>query len=63
MLYDNHKHKLLITSILFLLLGIAFMVYPADSMIMLVRIIGIFMVALGVLIFIPSFREREMLSS
>lgn len=61
MLYDNHKHKLLITSILFLLLGIAFMVYPADSMIMLVRIIGIFMVALVVLIFIPSFREREML--
>lgn len=61
MLYQNHKYKLLIPSILFLLLGIAFMVYPANSMIMLVRITGCFLILLGIMIFIPTLRDREML--
>ena len=61
MLYHNHKIKLLIPSILFLLLGIAFMVYPADSMIMLVRITGCFLILLGIMIFIPTLRDRAML--
>ena len=61
MLYQNHKIKLLIPSILFLLLGIAFMVYPADSMIMLVRITGCFLILLGIMIFIPTLRDRAML--
>ena len=61
MLYHNHKIKLLIPSILFLLLGIAFMIYPADSMIMLVRITGCFLILLGIMIFIPTLRDRAML--
>ena len=61
MLYQNHKIKLLIPSILFLLLGIAFMVYPAHSMIMLVRITGCFLILLGIMIFIPTLRDRAML--
>ncbi len=59
MLYENHKNKLLMTSVLFLLVGIAFMVYPANSMIMLVRITGIFLILLGVMIFIPSLRDKN----
>lgn len=61
MLYANHKNKLLGTSILFLLLGIAFIVYPADSMIMLVRLTGAFLIVLGILIFVPTLRERKTL--
>ena len=61
MMYENHKIKLLIPSILFLLLGVAFMVYPADSMIMLVRITGAFLILLGIVIFIPTLRDRAML--
>ena len=61
MLYENHKIKLLVPSILFLLLGIAFMVYPANSMIMLVRITGGFLILLGILIFIPTLRDRAFL--
>lgn len=59
MLYQNHKMKLLITSILFLLLGIAIMVYPANSMIILVRITGAFLILLGGLLFIPTYRDRK----
>jgi len=59
MLYDNHKNKLLITSVMFLLIGIAFMVYPANSMVMLVRITGVFLLLLGVMIFIPSLRDKH----
>lgn len=59
MSYQNHKYKLLFTSILFLLLGIAFMVYPANSMIMLVRITGCFLIILGILIIIPTLRDRQ----
>ena len=61
MLYHNHKIKLLIPSILFLLLGVAFMIYPANSMIMLVRITGCFLILLGIMIFIPTLRDRAML--
>lgn len=61
MLYENHKIKLLIPSILFLLMGIAFMVYPAHSMLMLVRITGCVMILLGILIFIPTLRDRAYL--
>ena len=61
MLYENHKYKLLGTSIVFLLLGIAIMVYPANSMIMLVRITGAFIILLGIFIFIPTFRDRKTL--
>lgn len=59
MLYDNHKNKLLITSILFLLMGIAFMVYPASSMAMLVRLTGVFLLLLGLMILLPSLRDRK----
>ena len=59
MLYENHKNKLLITSVLFLLMGIAFIVYPASSMVMLVRITGVFLLLLGVMIFIPSLRDKH----
>ena len=59
MLYENHKNKLLMTSVLFLLVGIAFMVYPANSMIMLVRITGVFLILLGVMIFVPSLRDKN----
>ena len=61
MSYQNHKLKLLFTSILFLLLGVAFMVYPANSMIMLVRITGCFLILLAILIIIPTLRDRQSL--
>ncbi len=59
MLYENHKNKLLITSVLFLLMGIAFMVYPANSMVILVQITGVFLILLGIMIFIPSLRDKN----
>ncbi|MDO4869171.1 MAG: DUF308 domain-containing protein [Bacillota bacterium] len=61
MFYENHKNKLLITSILFLLLGVAFIVYPATSMIMLVRFTGAFLILVGLMILIPTLRDRKYL--
>jgi len=60
-MYENHKHKLLITSVLFLLLGLAFLFYPANSMIILVRLTGCFLIALGIMIFVPTIRQKEVL--